>query len=92
MAPAYLSPHGVTSNDQNTIQSQNCAFIYGSHDPGLKEPPRRAQAILWLASAEASFVTGTFLDVAEGNERLARTRWERQLSALRINSGRTGTE
>lgn len=31
------------------------------------QPEEVARAILWLASAEASFVTGTFLDVTGGN-------------------------
>ncbi|MER2105155.1 MAG: SDR family oxidoreductase, partial [Pseudomonas atacamensis] len=30
------------------------------------QPEEVARAILWLASAEASFVTGTFLDVTGG--------------------------
>jgi NAD(P)-dependent dehydrogenase (short-subunit alcohol dehydrogenase family) len=30
------------------------------------QPEEVARAILWLASAEASFVTGTFLDVTRG--------------------------
>jgi NAD(P)-dependent dehydrogenase (short-subunit alcohol dehydrogenase family) len=30
------------------------------------QPEEVAQAILWLASAEASFVTGTFLDATGG--------------------------
>jgi len=30
------------------------------------QPEEVAQAILWLASAQASFVTGTFLDVTGG--------------------------
>jgi len=30
------------------------------------EPDEVARAILWLSGAEASFVTGTFLDVTGG--------------------------
>ena len=30
------------------------------------QPEEVARAILWLASAEASFITGTFLDVTGG--------------------------